>query len=72
MKLTAGTFAGCGMRVGVGAGVLGVTTSLGFGGVVGSAVGVVVPTQAAASNVAATAVVNRRDPCPLLTRARRD
>jgi hypothetical protein len=56
------------MSVGVGAGVLGVTTSLDLGVVVGSDVGVAVLTHAAASSVAATAVAKRRDPCPLLTR----
>src|SRR5438477_9839589 len=65
-KLTAGAFAGCGTRVGVGAGVLVVTTAL--GAFVPSLGGVVVPTHVAASSVAATAIADRRAPCPLLTR----
>jgi len=67
-KLTAGAFAGCGTRVGVDAGVLVVTTALGGAAFVPSLGGVVVFTHAAASSVPATAVANRRAPCPLLTR----
>src|SRR5438874_5442399 len=67
-KLTAGAFAGCGTSVGVGAGVLVVTTALGCGVFVPSIGGVVVPTHVAASSVAATAIADPRAPCPLLTR----
>ena len=69
VKLTAGTFAGCGTSVGVGAGVLVLTTSLDVAvvvGVVSGGVGVL--THAAASSVAATAIADRRAPSPLLTR----
>src|SRR5438876_3261682 len=67
-KLTAGALAGCGTRVGVGAGVLVLTASLGAGVFVSRTSGAVVLIHAAASSVAATAVANRRAPCPFLTR----
>src|SRR6185503_4714291 len=66
-KLTAGTFAGCGMSVGVGAGVLVVTTSLVRGVSVASGGGGAA-THAAASSIAAAAMAGRRAP---LIRARR-
>ena len=62
-KLTAGTFAGWGTSVGVGAGVLVLTTWFGVGMLVSSAGGVVELTQAAASSVAVIAVAYRRADC---------
>src|SRR5438477_11608996 len=71
-KLTAGALAGCGTRVGVGEGVLVLRASLGAGVFVSPTGGADVLTHAAASSVAATAVANRRAPCPLLNVAHRD
>src|SRR3989442_11935457 len=68
-KLTAGTFAGCGTSVGVGEGVLVVTTSLGAGVLVASGGGGV-PRHAAESSAPAGDATTRDRRAPLI-RARR-